>query len=545
MWNFKDPHMMNNLIKDSNLTNNSNQQAAVNNNLLRQRNLIPTITIKTTTSNQPPSTNNNPHSSNNEPTMQPDENQPLQSNSNSSQTTSFPLPKVNDPSFRSKWNSRSLNNNCGVSLDTLPNVKQMDYIRAIGAFIDPKKIVSIGKNAEGRLLIFFSNEQSATEVILKGVEIENQHINALPVYIKPLRILISGIPPHTPDEDITNYLKQYGKLTSSLKPIPINADQDELYRHILSHRREIYIQPDETNSLPSRIKINIDDVIYVLSIETELTCYKCKQTGHMVNSCPQSFPTLNERLNNRSTQSTIPTAKNPEQEITPPLTNILSAQIPQSFIQEHSSPSPVLFSGEVITSQSSNPEQNILENSERSLPNSQNILPEQQQISIPKKTNPIPREPRQPTKFAVPEKASTSRTSSAEIFNKESKTIAEKRKSEEAKNIQQKIAKGTRFQEIEDNESLSDGSVRSLELSEHLSNDKLAQLLKDVWHKQSTKKIYEVLMNYTDDVSTLIPHLQDFREYTINNSTKPQNQVSRIDRLVTKINEIIASKGGQ
>lgn len=536
MWNFKDPHMMNNLIKDSNLTTNLNQQAAVNSNL-RTRNLIPTITIKTTTNNQPPTTSNNPQ--NNETTMQsPDlPQEPPQSNSNLTPTTSFPLPKVNDPSFRSKWNSRSLGNNCGVSLDTLPNVKQMEYIRAIGAFIDPKKIVSIGKNAEGRLLVFFSNEQSATEVILKGLEVENQHISALPVYIKPLRILISGIPPHTPDEDITNFLKQYGKLTSSLKPIPINADQEDLYRHILSHRREIYIQPDDTITLPARIKVSIDDVIYVLSIETELTCYKCKQTGHMVNSCPQSFPTLQERLNNRSTPPTIPTAKIPKQVITPLSTNITSEQLPQSLIPEHSSPSPALFSGEATTSQSSNPQLIIPENSKNSLPNSQDILLEKQQMSNPN-TIPNPKEQRQPETFTVPE---TSRTSSAEVFNKELRS--EKRKSEEAKSIQQKISKATRFEELDDNESLSDGSVRSLEIGGNFSNDKLAQLLKDVWHKQSTKKINEVLMNYTDDVSTLIPHLQDFREYTINNSTKPQNQVSRIDRLVTKINEIIASKG--
>lgn len=552
MWNFRDPQLIQNLIRDSNQSNNSNQQAAVNNNLPRTRNQIHTITIKTTTNNQPPNTNNNnPQSSNNESNMPipniPQSNQPSTSN----QATSFPLPKVNDPSFRSKWNSRSLGNNCGVSLDTLPNVKQMDYIRAIGTFIDPKKIVSIGKNAEGRLLIFFSNEQSATEVILKGVEVQNQHINALPVYIKPLRILISGIPPHTPDEDITNYLKQYGKLTSSLKPIPINADQDDLYRHILSHRREIYIQPDDSITLPARIKINIDDVIYVLSIETELTCYKCKQNGHMVNSCPQSFPTLEERLNNRSNLSNIPTAKIPEQAITP-LTNIPSEQLPQNSILELSSLSPVLISGEVTTSQSSNPQQNIPNNSKNSLQISQNILLEQQQItnSIPNETIPKPKQQKQPKDkqlitFATPEPpiASTSRTSSADVFIKESKTATEKRKSEEAKTVQQKISKGGRFEELDDNESLSDGSIRSLEFEENFSNDKLTQLLKDVWHKQSTKKIKEVLMNYAEDVSTIIPHLQVFREYTINNSTKPQNQVSRIDRLVTKINEIIASKG--
>lgn len=534
MWNFKDPHMMNNLIKDSNLTTNSNQQAAVSNNL-RTRHLIPTITIKTTTNNQPPNTSNNTQSSNNETTMQsPDlSEQTPQSNSNLNPTTSFPLPKVNDPSFRSKWNSRSLGNNCGVSLDTLPNVKQMDYIRAIGAFIDPKKIVSIGKNAEGRLLIFFSNEQSASEVILKGVEVENQHINALPVYIKPLRILISGIPPHTPDEDITNFLKQYGKLTSSLKPIPINADQDDLYRHILSHRREIYIQPDDTITLPARIKISIDDVIYVLSIETELTCYKCKQTGHMVSTCPQSFPTLQERLNNRSNQSTIPTAKIPEP------VSISSEQLAQSLIPGISSPFPVLFSGEATTNQSSDLQLSIPGNSKNSLPSSQEIILEQQQMSNPN-TIPNPKKQQQPITFVTPE---TTRTSSAEVFNKELRSLAEKRKSEEAKSIQQKISKATRFDELDDNESLSDASVRSLEFGGIFSNDKLAQLLKDVWHKQSTKKINEVLMNYTDDVSSLIPHLQDFREYTINNSTKPQNQVSRIDRLVTKINEIIASKG--
>lgn len=145
------------------------------------------------------------------------------------------------------------------------------------------------------------------------------------------------------------------------------------------------------------------------------------------------------------------------------------------------------------------------------------------------------------------------RTSAADVFSKEmvaaSSNKTEKRKLQNTKTsqIQQKVLKDSSSKGIvhhEDSISDTELSIKSLEFGDSLSNETLQQLLKDCWHKQSNKKIKEILSTYTDDITTLITHLNEFREYTINNSTKPQNQVSRIDRLVVKIKDIVSSSEG-
>lgn len=245
---------------------------------------IPTITVKST--NKPtttPPTNNESSSTTTTatPTLEV-----------ASSNSSFPLPRVNDPSFKEKWKNRYLSNNCGITLDPVHGAKQIDYLDAIDKIVSAEFIVSIGKNTDGRYVVFFTSQNYADSIIENGIEILGTYVAALPVTIRPIRVLVSCISPNIPDIEIINFLKTYGKVTSGLRPVPINANENAKYRHILSTRREVYIQLNANTVLPPRVKIIYEDVTSYFTLDTEVNCYKCKKSGHIASNCDMEFPAI-------------------------------------------------------------------------------------------------------------------------------------------------------------------------------------------------------------------------------------------------------------
>lgn len=209
-----------------------------------------------------------------------------------SSNSSFPLPRVNDPSFKEKWKNRYLSNNCGITLDPVHGAKQIDYLDAIDKIVSAEHIVSIGKNTDGRYVVFFTDQSFANSILIEGIEIQGQYVSALPVTIRPIRVLVSCISPNIPDIEILNFLKNYGKVTSGLRPVPINSNENEKYRHILSTRREVYIQLNPDTVLPPRVKIIYEDVTSYFTLDTEVNCYKCKKSGHIASNCDLDFPAI-------------------------------------------------------------------------------------------------------------------------------------------------------------------------------------------------------------------------------------------------------------
>lgn len=206
--------------------------------------------------------------------------------------SSFPLPKVNHPTFRSKWDNRFLSYNCGITLDAVHGAKQIEYLEEIDKIVEAKHIVSIGKNTDGRYVVFFTSDKHAETIIQNGLVVAGTNITALPVTIRPTRVLVSNITPNIPDKAIIDFLKGYGRITSPLRPVPINSNEQEKFAHILSARREIYVQIEKDTTIPSRIKIIHENNPTYITFETEVKCFKCKKTGHLASNCEADFPSL-------------------------------------------------------------------------------------------------------------------------------------------------------------------------------------------------------------------------------------------------------------
>ena len=60
------------------------------------------------------------------------------------------------------------------------------------------------------------------------------------------------------------------------------------YEHVLSSRRQTFINKDDIIKLPEYFKIDYEDITYYVypSIDT-LKCYECKLEGHIQKHCPK------------------------------------------------------------------------------------------------------------------------------------------------------------------------------------------------------------------------------------------------------------------
>lgn len=63
----------------------------------------------------------------------------------------------------------------------------------------------------------------------------------------------------------------------------------EEFSHIMSFRRQVYVQPNENLELPSPVVIEHDDTTYRVFLAYDvLTCFACKEIGHIAKNCTKT-----------------------------------------------------------------------------------------------------------------------------------------------------------------------------------------------------------------------------------------------------------------
>jgi hypothetical protein len=101
------------------------------------------------------------------------------------------------------WQNRNVDNKCGIILDPIDNLKQMDYLSHIKIVVPVINIFSISKISGGRICIYFNEKKWADKLIIEGIVINNQLVNPRPVVNPPTKLLVSNCPPEIPDDIIT------------------------------------------------------------------------------------------------------------------------------------------------------------------------------------------------------------------------------------------------------------------------------------------------------------------------------------------------------
>ena len=175
----------------------------------------------------------------------------------------------------------------------------IDYFVAIGRKIGPSNIISASKISKQRICIYLLNEATADLFIRdhKNIIVNGKQIVARKLIAPAKKLVLSNIHPYLPNNKILQALRNHDlkpvsnihNLHVGLTTSTLSKDKSELYSHITSFRRGVYIEPNEEIVIPDSLLINHDNEyhrIFINEKETEQSCFICKNTGHTSASCP-------------------------------------------------------------------------------------------------------------------------------------------------------------------------------------------------------------------------------------------------------------------
>ncbi|CAI6346072.1 unnamed protein product [Macrosiphum euphorbiae] len=255
--------------------------------------------------------------------------------------------------------------NQAIVLYSIDGVRQVEYITAISKLTEPSNIIAASRISKNRFCIFFKNETIANNLVENHAHIEIDS-NIIPIrkLINPSkRIILSNVYPSIPDGIIISALQDAGiRLTSNVSPLRAGFASEE-FSHITSFRRQVYINPDDANLVPSTIPINFENIIFhIFPTDDTVTCFRCKQTGHISSSCTNQ---MQSTINNNLTHASKPTNENETSNLTEGNLNdelqLSKLTLPQPVSDTQTSPTtdPIQHNISISSTAASTPDHNI------------------------------------------------------------------------------------------------------------------------------------------------------------------------------------------
>ncbi|XP_058246634.1 sperm-associated antigen 17 isoform X5 [Hemibagrus wyckioides] len=149
------------------------------------------------------------------------------------------------------------------------------------------------------IVVFLNNVEKVRNLIQKGIIVNNESVLVSPLSSPAKKVMLSNVPPFISDEAVCKELSRYGRIVSPIKRIPLGC-KSPLVKHLVSFRRMVFMVFKEgVEELNAVFKFRVEGFDYniFVSSDTDIKCFKCGKTGHLVRACPerQSDPGVSER----------------------------------------------------------------------------------------------------------------------------------------------------------------------------------------------------------------------------------------------------------
>ncbi|CAH1101793.1 unnamed protein product [Psylliodes chrysocephalus] len=193
-----------------------------------------------------------------------------------------------------------------IIFNSIKNAFLQDYLIPLGSLIQPKNILFSSRMSNQRICMYLANK-SVVNIFMTNygqIKINGQTVTARRLITPAERLVLSNVCPTISHDLILQELQNIGlSFLSAMVFLKINSTSPE-FSHILSFRRQIYVNPPNFN-VPESIIINHENTSYrlILSLDN-LTCFNCKKAGHKASNCSeQTFsntPTYSQPLANQN-----------------------------------------------------------------------------------------------------------------------------------------------------------------------------------------------------------------------------------------------------
>lgn len=244
-----------------------------------------------------------------------------------------------------------------IVLDSIDGISIHSYTVAIGKLIEPKNVKFSSRISQNRVCMYLNSKRIVEKLIEEHplVQVENHSLTVRPLISKAKRLIISNVCPVIPHSAIVQELIKLNIQPASEVTFIKGGNKEPGYEHVLSFRRQVYVNPNGIDKIPSLLKMEYDGTNYWLYFSTDkVTCFLCKEEGHIAKFCKANvaevisqdpFDDSNTEKNNSSelTFTTLGTLSQNQTIIDPVNFPTLTNKVKPSLPETTKSSQPTVF----------------------------------------------------------------------------------------------------------------------------------------------------------------------------------------------------------
>jgi hypothetical protein len=151
-----------------------------------------------------------------------------------------------------------------IVFNAIEGLKLDDYVVAIGNIVTPRNVLFASRISNSRICMYLSSKDLVEKTVSEHgvIVISGKEITVRRLLNPAKRIILSNVCPCIHHSVIENLVKTLGFVTVTPMSFLRAGIHREEYNHVLSFRRQIFVQPNNSIDLPSSMVLKFEETNY-------------------------------------------------------------------------------------------------------------------------------------------------------------------------------------------------------------------------------------------------------------------------------------------